>query len=126
MSVTLGINYDDIVLFSIDKCENNRDEHNTIISEIKYYDIMNARILVAYHGNSNFIEKMDSELVNKNIRNNDNLRTHSDLIEIVEKLGDEANGRLCKLKIIKIPDINNWYIHEYDGKETVREGRVWG
>ena len=54
------------------------------------------------------------------------IRSHPDLIEIVEKLGDRANGKLGKLKIVEIPDGVEWEIEEYDGMEQVSEKhRVW-
>ena len=55
------------------------------------------------------------------IENNKETRAHSDIIEIVEKLGDRANGRFAKLKIIEIPDNVEWEIEEYDGMEWVSE-----
>jgi hypothetical protein len=55
-------------------------------------------------------------------------RTNPKLVEVVEKLGEEAaDGRFSKLKVIEIPDDVDWYIDEYDGSETVREqSRSWG
>lgn len=48
------------------------------------------------------------------------------LIECVEKLGIDANGRYSKLKIIEIPDDVEWIIQEYDGMEWVAEKhRTW-
>lgn len=49
------------------------------------------------------------------------------LIEIVEKLGKEADGECAKLKIVDIPDDVKWQIEEYDGTEWVAEvHRIWG
>ena len=48
------------------------------------------------------------------------------LIEVVEKLGEEANGMCAKLKIVEIPDDVEWEIDEYDGMETIDEAhRSW-
>ncbi len=48
------------------------------------------------------------------------------LIEIVEKLGEEANGDSAELRIVEIPEDVNWYIEEYDGSEWVAERhRTW-
>lgn len=56
----------------------------------------------------------------------DDKRTDKDLIEVVEKLKDEANGSLSELKIVEVPDDVNWTIGEYDGVEYVEEvHRVW-
>ena len=51
----------------------------------------------------------------------DSLRAHPDLIEVVEKMKEKANGRHAKLKIVKIPDDVEWEIEEYDGTEWVSE-----
>jgi len=68
----------------------------------------------------------------KNIKNDNNFdvrgvdRTDKDLIDIVEKLGEKANGIHSKLKIITIPDLIDYEITEYDGYETVEEvHRTW-
>ena len=48
------------------------------------------------------------------------------LVEVVEQLGDLANGHYSKLKIVEIPDDVKWYIHDYDGLEEVyEEHRKW-
>lgn len=48
-------------------------------------------------------------------------RTHPSLVRAVEELGEKANGRHAKLKVVEIPDCVNWEITDYDGIETVRE-----
>jgi hypothetical protein len=53
-------------------------------------------------------------------------RDNPELIEVVKTLGTKANGDSASLKIVEIPDdAKDWYIDEYDGKEVIREGRVW-
>ena len=48
------------------------------------------------------------------------------LVEVVEQLGDLANGHYSKLKIVEVPDDIKWYIHDYDGLEEVHEEhRKW-
>ena len=59
------------------------------------------------------------------IEDSNEIRTHPDIIEIVEKLGDRANGRFAKLKIVEIPDDVEWEIEEYDGREWVSEKHRW-
>lgn len=59
------------------------------------------------------------------------MRTHPDLIEVVEHFGAAANGRYSDLKVVDIDDpsvtINDVYIGEYDGVECVHEKhRTWG
>ena len=52
-------------------------------------------------------------------------RDDADLIRIVDQLGKQADGTFADLKVVEIPDGIKWYIHEYDGLEDVREGRIW-
>lgn len=57
---------------------------------------------------------------------NDNIRNDEALVACVEALGDKANGRCAKLKVVEIPDDVDWYIDEYDGCEIIRERhRSW-
>lgn len=53
-------------------------------------------------------------------------RSNSLLIQVVEELGDEANGDYAKLKIVEIPDGTEYEIDEYDGMESIEEKhRSW-
>lgn len=48
------------------------------------------------------------------------------LVQTVLELGDGANGRCAKLKVVKIPDRTEYGISEHDGLETVEEiHRSW-
>ena len=48
------------------------------------------------------------------------------LVEVVEELGEKANGKYSDLKIVEIPDNVEWHIAEYDGREHVAENhRTW-
>jgi len=48
------------------------------------------------------------------------------LVDIVERMGDAANGEYSKLVIIEIPADVDWQIGEYDGYEQVEERHmVW-
>lgn len=48
------------------------------------------------------------------------------LVEVVEKLGDKANGSHARLKIVEIPDDVEYTIEEYDGREHIAEShRTW-
>lgn len=42
------------------------------------------------------------------------------LIEIVEELGDEANGMCADLVVVDIPDDMDYVVDDYDGIETLR------
>lgn len=47
-------------------------------------------------------------------------RNDPKLIEVVETLGDEANGHYARLRIVNIPDdATDWELDEYDGAEKV-------
>ena len=53
-------------------------------------------------------------------------RSNPKLVEIVEKLGSRANGDVALLKVVKIPDGIEWYIRDYDGRESIYEAhRTW-
>lgn len=56
-------------------------------------------------------------------------RTNPIVIQVIEELGELANGRFCEAKIIDIPfdGLDGWHIAEYDGLEHVAENyRIWG
>ena len=58
--------------------------------------------------------------------NRDIPRDDLSLIQVVEELGEKANGRHAYLKIVEIPDDVQWEISEYDGAEWVSEKhRTW-
>jgi hypothetical protein len=53
-------------------------------------------------------------------------RSDPDLVAVVEKLGNKANGQCARLKIVEIPDNIKWEITDYDGMEEVEEcHRSW-
>ncbi len=53
-------------------------------------------------------------------------RTDPLLIQVVEELGEAANGHCAKLTIVEIPDDVKYTIEEYDGIESVHEEhRSW-
>lgn len=56
----------------------------------------------------------------------DKNREHPLLVKVVEKLKEKSWGMCAKLKVVKIPDDVDYYIHEYDGNETIHEKhRSW-
>lgn len=53
-------------------------------------------------------------------------REDSALVQTVYELGKEANGEYAQLKIVEIPDGVDFYIHDYDGVESIHEThRSW-
>ncbi len=62
-----------------------------------------------------------SHIYDRNIERND-----SALIQVIEELGEDANGEYAQLEIVDIPDDVKWQIDEYDGAEWVAEvHRTW-
>jgi hypothetical protein len=54
----------------------------------------------------------------------DKNRSDPDLIEVIERLGEKANGHCAKLAIEEIPDGAEFEITEYDGNEDVVPPRM--
>ena len=51
-------------------------------------------------------------------------RADPDLIEVIEKLGDRANGFCASLAIAEIPDGADFEIDKHDGDESVVPSRI--
>jgi hypothetical protein len=51
----------------------------------------------------------------------DRNRSHPILVQVVEELGQCANGEHAKLKVVTIPDGVEFEISEYDGQEHIAE-----
>lgn len=55
-----------------------------------------------------------------------NNRTDPILIDVIIELGHEADGDYASLKIVDVPDDIEWYIDDYDGRESINEKhRSW-
>ena len=53
-------------------------------------------------------------------------RTDHDLVDVVESMGEKANGEFARLKVVKIPDGTAYEIDDYDGVESIHEiHRSW-
>ena len=66
-------------------------------------------------------EKEENSFCEWDIERNDPI-----LVEVVEQLGDLADTRHTRLKVVEVPDDVKWYIHDYDGIESVYEKhRIW-
>ena len=46
-------------------------------------------------------------------------RHHSALVEVVEELGEDASEHYSELVVVDVDVKDKYYIHEYDGWETV-------
>lgn len=61
-----------------------------------------------------------NSIYNQQIFNENDLdRTDPILVQVVEMLGDKANGKYADLKIRELPKGTKYRIHEYDGNESV-------
>ena len=53
----------------------------------------------------------------------DAFRADPSLVKAVEKVGlENSSGSMANLAIVDITEGIDWYIHNYDGQETVHEG----
>ena len=95
------------------------------------FDIPNPNEILKYKklwGEMTKKEKQKANNLNRkhSITYSDIERTDSDLIAVVEKLGEEADGSCAELKVVEIPDNIEWTIEEYDGIEWISEKhRIW-
>lgn len=85
---------------------------------------------MAAHGHQEAIEKLadfaESGYWFGSICRADEQRSDPLLVDAVETLGRAANGRFAELYIVEVPDDVEWYIHDYDGQESVHEKhRSW-
>lgn len=56
----------------------------------------------------------------------DKERNNPLVIQVVEELGELANGTSAELTIVEIPDDVDWIIEQYEGEEWVSEThRTW-
>lgn len=77
--------------------------------------------------NPNEIREHDDDWYRKHaISSRPEDRSDPKLIQVIEELGERANGRFAALEIVEIPDGVEWEIDEYDGMEHVAEAhRKW-
>ena len=53
-------------------------------------------------------------------------RSDTTLIQVIEEMGESANGTCAKLEILEIPDDVQYEIDDYDGMESIHEKhRSW-
>ena len=77
-------------------------------------------------GIARYLELKGMEWPNAGFYDRNIARDDAALVQVVQELGDAANGLCADLKIVEIPDGVNWDIGEYDGNEWVAEThRTW-
>jgi hypothetical protein len=65
--------------------------------------------------------KQENYFSHRDIERNDPV-----LVQVVQEMGDKANGRHSRLGVVEIPDGIEWTIEEYDGSEYIAEiHRKW-
>lgn len=90
--------------------------------KIKGDDVQSFSAYGCFHDLGDVCDKITEDYVD--MRPDD--RSDPDLVYVVEKLGEKANGDCAELKIVEIPDGVDWEIEEYDGSEWVAEKhRTW-
>lgn len=48
------------------------------------------------------------------------------LLQVIEELGEAADGSCADLQVVEIPDDVKWHVEEYDGMEWIAEDhRTW-
>ena len=72
-------------------------------------------------------KKTSESLLSENLHYNGDLdRTDEQLIQVVESLGEEADGCCASLDVVEIPDGVQYEIENYDGYESIHEiHRSW-
>ena len=63
-----------------------------------------------------------AKVTDEELQSRDIPRADPTLVQIVEELGAEANGRFAQLAVLEIPDGTPYEIGEYDGVETAYVG----
>ena len=109
-----------------EKLKKNFPECDVSVVDYRNTEIENATIFSIYttkdFGETTTLDEIQEHYFYP--RNID--RTDLDLIEVVKKLGNKANGTCSELKIVEIPDGIEFELSEYDGLETVEEKhRSW-
>lgn len=71
-------------------------------------------------------QKSNADYSSRSLSSQPEKRDDPLLVQVVEELGEKANGRCADLEIVEIPDGVEWEIDEYDGNERVHEThRSW-
>jgi len=100
-----------------------RYESNFIYDKCFYKKTNSDNIFVSYFTKDfgDNVQISDEDYGKYTLYLNGDYREDKTLIEVVEELGDKANGRCGNLKIVEIPDDLDYVIDEYDGIETLHQ-----
>ena len=93
----------------------------------RYRKAENKKVVInSCHGGFDINEEAMKKLgIDRFDRYDNEFRSNPDLINLIES-GFDCNSDYSRLKIVEVPDDIEWYIHEYDGRESIREcSRVW-
>lgn len=96
--------------------------------EDEYVKITNLddNSLLIYSTSKDLGDTCSSKELNDNYYRIDIDRNSPILIQVIKELGEDANGKCSKLKIVEIPDDVEFQIEEYDGNEWIAEKhRTW-
>lgn len=90
--------------------------------EKKYEPGVSSDYITSYYTNT-----VDGQPVHDTYWSVSNIkRDDPTLVQVVEEMGEKANGECAKLKVVEIPDGVEWEIDDYDGMESVAEvHRTW-
>lgn len=81
------------------------------------------KLLLVYHYARDLGEKVE-ELVDEGFWCEKYLeRDDADLVAVAEELGEKANGKTAKLKVVEIDDDMKWCIESCKGVETICKAR---
>lgn len=106
-----------------------KGEEFGVYKENKYpqyvkYDNTSVEIIIMLGPQQDEREYNDMDYVSEYDLNDD--RTDTILVQVVEEMGSDANGRCAVLKVVEIPDYVDWYISDDGGHETIIEKhRYW-
>ena len=94
---------------------------------VRYHELKGNNIVMEYDDKFHFFSYYMNEKTEDNYWNaHDIPRDDPTLIQVIEELGEGADGDYAELKIVEIPDDVEWYIDDYDGIESVNERhRSW-
>lgn len=100
---------------------NKRDSNGNInFNEYRKYNGKGDELLI-YYSTGKLNSVSEGYFSARDIQRND-----KNLVAVVEQLGEKANSKFSKLKVVEIPDDVKWTIEEYDGIEWVtEEHRTW-